>query len=59
MGRAVSLWLLLLYEPRVKSGKREIYKGMEKVKERSEEGTLGDMNRSKIKEEIEAVYIRK
>lgn len=58
MGRAASLWLLLLYESRVKSGKREIYKGMERVK-KSEEGTLDDMNRSKIKQEIEVVYTRK
>lgn len=36
MGHAASLWLLLLYESRVKSGKREIRK--ERMKKQSVEG---------------------
>lgn len=45
MGHAASLWLLLLYESRIKSGKREIRKKMEKVKKQSAERILDDMNR--------------
>lgn len=51
MGRAVSLWLLLLYESHVKSGKREIRKEMERVKKQSAEGIFDDMNRSRIKKD--------
>jgi len=47
MGRAPSLWLLLLYESRVKSGKREIRKEMERVKKQSAERIFDDMNRNR------------
>ena len=48
MGHAASLWLLLLYESRIKSGKREIHKEMEK---QSAERILDDMNRNRLKKD--------
>jgi len=51
MGHAASLWLLLLYESRIKSGKREIHKEMERVKKQSAERILDDMNRNRLKKD--------
>lgn len=51
MGRAASPWLLLLYESRVKSGKREIRKEMERVKKQGTERIFDDTNRSRIKKD--------
>jgi len=51
MGRVASLWLLLLYELRVKRKKREIRKEMERMKKQSAERILDDMNRSGIKKD--------
>jgi len=51
MGHAASLWLLLLYESRIKSGKREIRKEMERVKKQSAERILDDMNRNRLKKD--------
>lgn len=50
MGRAASLWLLLLCESRVKSEKGEGY--VKRWKKQSAEGILDDLNRSRIKKDV-------